>query len=510
MFNKKLIAGSIFALMSTSALAVPTFQYTQGSISQQGSAQLVSVTLPEVVVTSGAEYSDDDLIVIDYNVALATGYTPASTLNMYAQCAEQAAGTTINGTALENGGELTLGLLSSDAAEGSVTYRITDVDYAVTTANAAAGTAVTCATSLSSSVGAVVSLGTPIVDGPAARAAGSVTGTYSATLPNGTTEIDGGSIALAFGVAPNDTTAMTVFLDQFADAAGTNVALAGVVDVTATVPRSEFDTGNQIMAAAGLITLADDEATLFSAANITGITFTLNGDFSYLVDENDVTPGIQNDAWSLDLNVDAGGDEIYEATTVTATSITWVVTEDATANALDQIDNIEIDFDNAVNGDGTNPIGDGTYTYDVTIAFTDGGTDGADTGALAGSAGLTTGGAAGGFTLNGSTTEINNYPLSTAVKHFVWITNEGTVDGGIFATAIGGTGAQVMTTCDLGVDSPAGQVISISDELNVCLTAAGMTAGRAQVTVTVNVNGADIGVYAGYKHIADADRLNLP
>ena len=89
MFNKKLIAGSIFALMSTSALAVPTFQYTQGSISQEGSAQLASVTLPEVAVTSGAEYSDDDLIVIDYNVALATGYVPASTLNMYAQCAER-------------------------------------------------------------------------------------------------------------------------------------------------------------------------------------------------------------------------------------------------------------------------------------------------------------------------------------------------------------------------------------------------------------------------------------
>ena len=67
----------------------------------------------------------------------------------------------------------------------------------------------------------------------------------------------------------------------------------------------------------------------------------------------------------------------------------------------------------------------------------------------------------------------------------------------------------MMTSCDLGVDSPAGEVISISDEINACLTAAGMTAGRAQVTVTVNVDAANIGVYAGYKHIADADRLNL-
>ena len=501
MFNKKLIAGSIFALMSTSALAVPTFQFTQGSISQQGSAQLASVTLPEVVVTSGSEYSDDDLIVIDYNVALATGYVPASTLNMYAQCAEQAGGTTINGTAVENGGELTLGLLSTDAAAGSVTYRITDVDYAVTTANAAAGTNTTCASSLNSSVGAVVSLGTPIVDGPAARAAGSVTGTYSATLPNGTTEIDGGSIALAFGA----TTALSLFVDQYADAAGTNTALTGVIDVTAANPRSLFTGPGST--AVGEITLADDN-TLFADANISGITFTLNGDFSYLVDEN-VAPGIQNDAWSLDLNIDGVGDAVYEATTVTASSISWTVTQTAGAAALTQIDNIAIDFDNADNGDGTNPMGDGSYTYDVTISYLDAGTDGADTGAVAGSLALTSGGAAGGFTLNGSSTEINNYPLSTAVKHFVWVTNEGTDAGGIFATAIGGTGAQVMTSCDLGVDSPAGEVISISDELNACLTAAGMTAGRARVTVTVNAAGTAIGVYAGYKHIADADRLNL-
>ena len=169
MFNKKLIAGSIFALMSTSALAVPSFNYTQGTISQEGSAQLETVTLPVVTVTSGAEYSDDDLIVIDYNVPLATGYVPASTLNMYAKCVDQTVAT-INGSATENGGELTLGLLSSDAAAGSVTYRITDVDYSVISAGNGAG-AGNCVTSLSSSVGAVLALDATEVDGAAARAA---------------------------------------------------------------------------------------------------------------------------------------------------------------------------------------------------------------------------------------------------------------------------------------------------------------------------------------------------
>lgn len=506
MFNKKLIAGSIFALMSTSALAVPSFNYIQGTISQEGSAQLASVTLPVVTVTSGAEYSDDDLIVIDYNVPLATGYVPASTLNMYAQCGDQDTGATIDGTATENGGELTLGLLSSDAAAGSVTYRITDVDYAVTTVDPAAGTNTTCATSLSSSVDAVFDLDAAVVDGPAARAAGAVTGSYSATLPNGTTDIDGGSIELGF-VATSE---LVVFVDQFTDDAG-NVLIAGEIEVAAVNPRSEFTYapgGQQALEVAAGVTLSDD-TTLASPALITALTFTLNGDFSYLVDEG-VADGIQNDAWSLNLSIDGAAAADYEPTAVTATSVTWELEETAGGAALDQIDDIEINFDNADNGDGTNPMAQGTYTYDVAIEFTDGGTDGGGLGALIGNdLALTTAGAAGGFTLNGSSTIIDNYPLSTAVEHFVWITNTGTQAGGIFVQAIGGDGAQVMTSCDLGVDAPAGELISVSDELNACLTAAGLISGRAQVTVTVNAAETDIGVYAGYKHINDADRLNL-
>jgi hypothetical protein len=497
MLNKKLIAGSVLAVVSASASAVPTFSYTAGSVSQEGSAQLASVTLPEVTVTSGAEYSDDDVIVIDYNVALASGYTPASNLSMYAPCDDGAA---VLGAG-NNGGVLTLGLLSTDAAAGSLTYRVTDVDYTGDFTGS-------CTASLNSSVGAELSLGTPQVDGAAARAAGSVTGTYHATLPNTTTDIDGGSIALAFGDGGDPeifTTAMVNFTYQFADAAG-NALLAGVVDVTAGNPRSTF-TG-PVSTSTANITLTDTGG-LTSPASITGITFTLNGDFSFLVDEDDTTAGIQNDAFSLDLDIDGAGDAIYEATSVTASSISWTVTETAGAVALNQIDDIAVDFDNGVNGDGTNAMTDGSYTYDVTLSYNDGGTNGLGLGAAAGSIQVTPGGDAGIWTLNGSTTTIRNYPLSDAVTQFVWVTNQGSQDGGIFATAFGGTGAQTMASCDLGVSSPAGEIVRITDELNACLTAAGMTAGRGEIVITVNAAAADICVYAGYKHIEDADRLNL-
>lgn len=504
MLNKKLIAGSVLAVVSASASAVPTFSYTSTSVSNQGAASLTNLTLPTVTITSGAEYSDDDLIVLDYSAPLGAGYTPASTLSMYATCVDGASAT-ITGSAAENGGELTLGLLSTDAAEGSITYRVTDVDY--TPATAGGGGAGDCATSNNSSVGAVVAVAGVKVDGATALAAGSVTGTYHATLPNGTTDIDGGSASMTFalGTTPETYAVLAAYGNQFSDAAG-NTLLSGTIDVAQTDPRSHFDDDTSV--ATATVTLAD--ATSMTAnANITGITFSLNGDFSFLADEDADTAGIQNDAFSLDLNVDGGGDEVYEATTVTASKITWVVTEDGDANPLDQIDNITVDFENNDNGDGTVAMADGSFTYDVTIAYTDAGPLGDDANAVAGSAVVTTGGAAGEFDLNGSTTTISNYPLSDAVTQFVWVTNKGTQDGGIYATAFGGTDGQTMASCDLGVTSKAGEIQRITDELNACLADASMTSGRAQIVVTVNAISSDIGVYAGYKHNVDADRLNL-
>ena len=49
----------------------------------------------------------------------------------------------------------------------------------------------------------------------------------------------------------------------------------------------------------------------------------------------------------------------------------------------------------------------------------------------------------------------------------------------------------------------------VTNEVETCLTAAGITSGRAQVTVTVNAPAAEIDVYAGYKVDADSDRLSL-
>ena len=519
MFNKKLIAGSIFALMSAPALAVPSFSaYTTGSVSQEGSATLSKIAVPAVTVTSGAEYSDDDLIVLGYNVALASTFVPSSTLSMYAQCTDTATTPAIiDGDADDNGGELTLGLLSSDAAAGTITYRITDVSYAVTKSSTTPAADI-CATSQNSSVNALLALEAVELDGAAARAAGSVTATYHATLPNGTTDIDGGSIAMTHGSGTSKVSKLVNYTAQFTDIAtgtGGNEVLFGIIDVTNAAPRSLFAANTSPSRTAGKV--AEGIITLAKVGSLTSptvdnnLTVTLNGDFSFLVDEDATTAGIQNNAFTAQL----GTATAVVSSTIAASSMSW--TFGTTSVTLDDV---TIAFNNGNNGDdgtivstgaGALAISEGTFTYDVSIAYKDGGLTGtsSSTNGVAGTSGLTSGGALGSWTLNGSSDVIANYPLSSAVTQFVWVTNTGTQDGGIFVTAIGGTGAQTMTTCDLGVTSKAGEIIRITDELNTCLTAAGMTAGRAQVTVTVNADGDLVDVYAGYKHDVDADRLNL-
>jgi hypothetical protein len=267
--------------------------------------------------------------------------------------------------------------------------------------------------------------------------------------------------------------------------------------------------------------LSDETTDLLADAVTSGFTLVLEGDFSFLADDSTVA-GLTNGAFTIDADLDGDGttdsnETSIEATTVTATSLTWALGTEANATDTSVTATpatIDINFDNSVNIAAGSTSTDGAameageFTYDLTIGYDDAGTNGSDSGSAADTIALTSGGAMGEFTLNGSETTISNYPLSSAVTQFVWVTNTGTQDGGIYATAIGGTGAQTMDSCYVA-DSASGEVIRITDELNACLADADMTAGRAEITVTVNAASGSIGVYAGYKHNADADRLNL-
>jgi len=499
MFNKKLIAGGILAVASSAALAAPSFDFVPGVYSSQGSASQTNFVAPDMVVMSGAELSNDDLITVAWNSAFTTGTTPPSNVYMYATCKDQADGTQ---TAAENGGVITLGRLTNDA--NSVTYRVTDMSFAITTAGAAAANKCKDKAVENSTVGAVWTYAGASFDGAALRAAGSLTGTYHATLPNGSTDIDGGFTAIAdlngAGVA-DDKAALVTFQDQFVLDV-TALAADGfgkTIDVTmATDARSDF-TDNTGSISTDVLTIQLNEVSAGVAKNdaVAAITTAVvTGDFSFIVDEDTDTAGLQNN--SITATVEAAN---AASVTLTASSITVV-------GAATKVGDIVITFDNNANGDGKQAMVAGSFTSAVSVAYTDAGVNGInDNGVgVAGSSVESTANSAGSWDLNGSNSVVEAYPVSAGVTQFLWVTNTGSEAAGISVTAKG-DGAK-MATCDVGTVA-ANDLEYIADDVKTCLDAASFGTDRVQLTVTVNAAKSTIDVYAGYKVDADADRLAL-
>ena len=510
MFKKTLIAGGMVAVMSSGAQAVPTFAFTENTQSIQGFASATLLQAPAVTVTLGAEYATDDLMTLSYNADFDTSvpFVNPSNISAYVKC-NGSTGDELTGTAADNGGVVTLGVLSTTA--NSVTYRVTAIDYTPTGDSDGDATvdADECSTSLSSTVGGVFShQGT--FSGASLRAQGALTGSYSATLSNGSTAIDGGSVAIS---KAGPVTEIISFANQYASVAANNVVWNGVIDVAPAggeATRTVFNNGDDVDGSGAVdadergsdqLTIDVTETARTNDADTETITAVISGDFSWVVDET-AGGAVNTDAFSATVNGQA-----VASVTVTATDVTVVGAASEVGDVVLTLDNLENGNDLGGVGAGTVPaMAAGAYTATVTIAYTDEGTDLADAGATAGSLTLAAAVTAGTTTLNGSTSTIEAYPVSDAITGFLWVTNAGTNSAGMSVTAV--AGGSTMASCDIG--TVAGNTLSyITNEVETCLTAAGITSGRAQVTVTVNAPAADINVYAGYKVDADADRLSL-
>jgi len=234
--KSKLSAAIGLALLSSQAAAAPSFAWTEVAYSLEGSASATSFTAPAVTVTMGAEYAKDDLIALTFNSALSAD--PASTLTALKPCVDST-GTNLVPSTAENGGTMTLGLISNTST--SATYRITNTNNTVTNAGTAGslGSATVCdanAGSPASTIGATVVLGTLTFGGAALNALGTLTGSYSATLSNGVTALDGGSASIkdvnVSGTA-DDTVELIEFGAQYSKLT-TDVLLNGIIDVAAS------------------------------------------------------------------------------------------------------------------------------------------------------------------------------------------------------------------------------------------------------------------------------------
>jgi len=516
--KKRLASAIALAAVASTATAAPTFDWTAMAYSTEGAKTAASFTAPTVAITMGAEYAKDDLIEFGYSSKFLSTYSPAGTLTAYKKCTDGSSpAVAITGTATNNGGTMTLGLISSTTA--TKTYRITATNDTITNSGAAAANVCnSAAAALNTTIGAVVSVASVAFDGTAVNAAQTLTGTYKATLSNGVTDLDGGSAAISDNAGSaadltDDVGQLINFATQYqVDASATSVTalLNGVVDVAATPTRTEF-----AGVATDVLTIDIDEATAAvvtsggatdnfetsSAADTEVVTAVITGDWSFLADENTTTTGIQNDSVVATCDGSAAGNAATETFATDGTSVTVVC-------PAGKVGNIVVTYTTANNGTAPlSAISSGAYTMGASMTFEDSGTDLGGTGSVASTKTLAaTGTSAGAFTLNGSTSKVQAYPVGAAVEQFLWVTNAGANDGAIVMTATQG-GA---TTAECSLGTAAGKSLtSVSSLANDCLTAAGITSGRAQLALTVNAAAALVNVYAAYKVTSADDRLAL-
>ena len=108
--------------------------------------------------------------------------------------------------------------------------------------------------------------------------------------------------------------------------------------------------------------------------------------------------------------------------------------------------------------------------------------------------------------LNGYSADVPALPLGDSVQQFLWVTNNGSIDGEITITALGQDGKE-YGPFEIGTSTKGMQPIGA--DVAKKLAEAGLKSGRAKLNVTVNAPEANISLYAGYKVTADADRLAL-
>jgi len=406
-----------------------------------------------------------------------------------------------------------------------LTYRVTEINYGAAAAtdggacDTDAGAVGSTVASAETTIGAVFNVTADAAaavtfDGPSVTGDGTLTGTYSATLSNGTTPLDGGSQSIIIdNVAPAaDVTELVSFENQYTIDATADSALDGIINVSATPTRTRFSIDSSVDGAGdGNHSLTVDAGTLgleevliggnalASAAGNEVVTAVVTGDFSYILDENDTTPAtVESNAWSMTVGGNAG------------VSVTYVM-GDGTGNDTatfvgdaGDFGDLVFTYDQMENGlaaaAGTSTLVKGEYTVDVSVAYDT--AAGADRDSSVVGSDLD----AGEWTLNGSTSIVQAYPISSNVSNFLWVTNTGANPGDVTVVAI----HEGVQTEECPAGTAAGlSLSSISPAVNACLAAAGITSGRAQLSITVNAAAADVDVYAGYKSNSADDRLGL-
>lgn len=469
------------ALGSVGANAAPTFTFDVNDWTTEGAMDVTDFAVPDIGVTLGTEYTPNDVITFTFSQDIDGDFKP-----------------TLSATpAVGSSYTMTLGLIGSTS--NSATYRVTEL----TTVGSGSITTTGASFTLTSAAGSDLT-----VDGAAVRAAGGLTATYSATTADTGLALDGGSQSITKGTAPV-VSSFVSFVDQYSTIAASS-KFDNTIDVEPGVgvaTRSVFTSGDGLDSAT--ISIAETNAATHDALT-SGLTVTLTGDFSFLVDAIPGTPAMDLTADTLYANL--GG--VKSQATVVGNNATfeWDNSDsDTTALALGSVGMF---FNNALNGTGT-AISPGSFSAAVDIEYkpadaTYKGEDGSQTYAVASNEETTSEGstAMGSWGLNGSMVTVYAAPVYPGITEtFLWITNSSSKSAPVNIVATTSTGVEK----DLGTVATlaANSITRISSELESALALADVKNTRVTLTVTTSAPACNVNVAASYKHVGDADRLAL-
>jgi hypothetical protein len=535
------------ALGSAGAFAAPAFDYQQSLWTNQAAEDVTAFAVPDIQVTMGTEYTEDDTVTFTFSAPVTGTYAP----NLVASTP-----VTAPDTSSDNFASLRLGLINSTAT--TATYRVTSLVAAQAAggagcANDAAGVTTPdgddCAISTTGATFTLTSSDSTAANDLRTANNGDgagLTGTYAALTQNGDA-LDGTATPVPFldaqadgsataAAALNDTTNLFSFVNQYsiAPAATTTAApFNGVIDVDPAVAASRKKTF-VLDATATPQTNTDVDVLVidFAEANTTGhhaltsnITTTVSGDFSWIVDTDANTAGVQFGAGVVTVA------PAPTSTTVTASSITIVYdyagadnTADLSATLVGGI-TLTLENDAATNfvapATANGQIPDTPFTVSTVVeyqpidaAYVDTNTATAaangDTYAVVGNEETTAAIASvgGAWVYNGSVVDIYAMPTSFARNlPFIWVTNGNAVAGEVFGVATTESGVAV----DLGElgTIAANEIKSFSTEIQNALTAAGITSGRVTLELTTSTPACGVNVSAQYYNMDDSDRAPL-
>lgn len=390
-----------------------------------------------------AAYRDGDKITFTFSDGALEGTTFPSQLNVAA---------VDSATEADSIAGMALGLLNT--TDNSVTYRVTQVTQPDDTPGAG-GTAYTDRTT----IGATIALGT-IGYKASAVAAGSITisvasetssgdvldnsGTRTATLAEAKTQFGSAKMGTSFDSVINVSAARKAFAVGSTDTASftiTNPTTTGWLNM-ATVNT----TSANLFGEAGKMGTLSETGTEFSTATTSTRTF---------------------DRAGAKLGISYAGLVTNDTITFTPPTGTNAVVLEAQKFSLD-------------------------LAYNYTSA-----------GAKANSKTISTALSAGEWTLNGAKVSIPYMPYQANASQILYVTNEGTQDGDILATAFDEKG----NVYDLGIVGVAKgeHVTKVTKPIGDALLAKGFSGGKVAITITVNAPESDITVYAGY-NVGGADR----